>query len=196
MAVAKTRHKLAAGTAAAIVSATVAFTPQWEGYQLTAAKDKIGTGHPMTYCIGQTDEFGAVKAGTKFTKAYCDQKLFESLSKQYLPDLEPCINVDLPIKVWASFLDGSYNAGTGAMCKSPMVRLANQGKLVEACKAFQGWYIRSAGQIRTGLMARRSGRPGDVRKSEMQYCLDGVREGLPKEAEPAAVPAKKWWKVW
>jgi hypothetical protein len=28
----------------------------------------IGTGHPVTYCHGQTDEFGKVKVGTRFTK--------------------------------------------------------------------------------------------------------------------------------
>jgi lysozyme len=41
----------------------------WEGMDKVAKRDMIGTGHPVTYCYGQTDEFGKVKVGTRFTKA-------------------------------------------------------------------------------------------------------------------------------
>jgi lysozyme len=152
-----------------------------------AKKDMIGTGHPVTYCYGQTDEFGKVKEGTRFTKAECDKKLAESLPK-YLAKIEPCIKVPLPDKTKAALLDAAYNAGPAAVCRSPMVRKMNAGDLVGGCNAFAGWYVRSDGVVRRGLLARRG---GDARKGEKQLCLEGVAEGLPK-------PPKKgfWRRLW
>ncbi len=164
--------KLAAGTAAAVISATTAFTPVWEGMDVVAKKDLIGTGHPVTYCYGQTDEFGAVKVGTRFTKQQCDDALAKSLPK-YLDAIAPCVTVDLPVKTWASLLDAAYNAGPRAVCKSPMVAHFNSGDLEGGCEAFKGWYVRSAGQVRRGLIARRSGI--DSRKSELELCHDGLQ---------------------
>ncbi len=53
----KTSHKVGVSSAA-VVTAVIAFTAGWEGTDLVAKKDMIGTGHPLTYCHGQTDEFG------------------------------------------------------------------------------------------------------------------------------------------
>lgn len=183
----RTVGSVAAGTGgAAVIAATVAFLPAWEGMDKVAKRDMIGTGHPVTYCYGQTDEFGAVKVGTRFTKQECDEKLAQSLPK-YLAKLGACLKVELPVKTKAALLDASYNAGTGAVCKSPMVAKMNAGKIAAGCDAFDGWYVRSDGQVRKGLVARRAGeKHGDHRKSERALCLEGVDEGLPK-------PAKKWW---
>lgn len=190
---ATTKTKVAVGSAA-VIAATIAFLPNWEGMDKVAKRDMIGTGHPITYCYGQTSEFGDVKVGTRFTKAECDAKLAQSLPK-YLEQLDKCVKVVLPVKVMASLLDASYNAGTGAVCKSPMLAKMNAGDLVAGCNAFRGWYVRSAGEVRKGLIARRSG-IGDGRKSERDLCLEGVREGLAKPA-PAPVKAvaepKRWW---
>ncbi|TWA89599.1 lysozyme [Bradyrhizobium stylosanthis] len=175
---------------AAVIAATVAFLPAWEGMDAVAKKDMIGTGHPVTYCYGQTAEFGKVKEGTRFTKAECDQKLAESLPK-YLEQIQPCIKVPLPVKTEASLVDAAYNAGPRAVCRSPMLAKMNAGDLAGGCRAFRGWYTRSDGQERRGLIARRSG-IGDGRKSEMALCLEGVAEGLPK---PPA-PAKRSWFAW
>jgi lysozyme len=133
----------------------------------------IGTGHPVTYCYGQTDEFGKVAVGTRFTKEQCDEKLAESLPK-YLEQIGPYVHEPVPVKVMASLLDASYNAGAGAVRKSPMVANINSGNIRLGCEAFKGWYIRSDGQVRKGLVARRSGI--DSRKSEEQLCLEGLKE--------------------
>jgi lysozyme len=107
----------------------------------------------------------------------------------------------------AALLDAAYNAGPAAVCRSPMVARINAGDLRAGCDAFRGWYVRSAGQERKGLVARRSG-IGDGRKSERDLCLEGLKEtdgdwylhdaGRIKSApapvaEPAKQPAKKWW---
>lgn len=174
----KTSTKAGAGSLAVIAAATTILTV-WEGTDLVAKKDMIGTGHPMTYCHGQTDEFGAVKAGTRFTPAQCKDLLAKSLPK-YLTPLQACVNVELPVKTMAALLDAAYNAGPAAVCRSPMVKKMNAGDVRGGCHAFKGWYVRSDGKERRGLVARRSGLPGDKRKNEMQLCLEGWVEGVEK----------------
>lgn len=159
---------------AGVIAATAVFLPNWEGMDKVAKKDMIGTGHPVTYCYGQTDEFGKVAVGTKFNKEQCDQKLKESLPK-YLQRLDKCIKVPLPINSVAALLDASYNAGTGAVCKSPMLAKMNNGDIRGGCESFEGWYVRSDHQVRKGLVARRSG-IGDGRESERDRCLKGLSE--------------------
>jgi hypothetical protein len=51
----------------------------------------------------------------------------------------------------------------------------NEGSIKAGCEAFRGWYVRSDGQVRKGLIARRSG-IGDGRKSERDLCLEGLTE--------------------
>lgn len=178
---------------AGVIACCVAFTPTWEGMKTVASRDKIGTGHPVDYCYGQTDEFGKVKVGTRFTKQECDVKLAESLPK-YLDKVGPCVDVAVPVKTMAALVDASYNAGPAAVCKSPMVAKINAGNIRAGCNAFEGWYVRSAGQVRKGLIARRSGM--DARKSEKQLCLEGLSEpkaGWYLHGVPASVvtPPKK-----
>ncbi len=164
---------------AAIINQNVNFTPQWEGMDRVARYDKIGTGHPLTWCYGQTPaDASGVKPGQVFTKVECDAQIAKSLPKYldgvvtgYKGARDPRT---IPVKVWSALVDAAYNAGVGAVLKSPMMARLNAGDLRGACEAFAGWYVRSAGVVRPGLIARRSGRPGDVRKSERALCLEGV----------------------
>ncbi len=166
-------HGGVAAATAGVIAAAIAFTPTWEGMDAVAKRDMIGTGHPVTYCYGQTDEFGQVKVGMRFTIKQCDDALAKSLPK-YLAEIAPCVHVDLPDKTMAALLDAAYNAGSRAVCHSPMVARMNGGNLVAGCNAFQGWRIMSDGVVRKGLVARRSGI--DSRKSEKQLCLEGLQE--------------------
>lgn len=200
----KTWHKVAAGSgSAAVIAATVAFTPAWEGMDTVARRDPIGTGHPITYCYGQTSEFGRVKEGTRFTKTECDEKLKESLPK-YLDQVGPCVHVPVPVKTMASLVDAAYNAGSARVCHSPMVARINAGNIRGGCDAFDGWIIRGNGQVHRGLIARRAGeKHGDTRKSERALCLEGLNQAkrewytyspIPKD-EPK--PTKSFWRrVW
>lgn len=197
------KKTIATAGSAAVIAAAVAFTPIWEGMDAVAKKDMIGTGHPITYCYGQTDEFGKVKVGQRFTKRECDEKLAASLPV-YLNKIGPCVHVPVPVKTMASLLDGSYNAGSGAVCKSPMVARINAGNIRAGCEAFSGWYIRSDGVIRKGLIARRKGI--DARKSERQLCLEGLSEPstgwylhapvppAPRPITEKPKPACAWWR--
>lgn len=161
----KTSH--ATGIGAGAIAICVAFTPIWEGTDLVAKKDMIGTGRPMTYCHGQTDEFGKVKAGQRFTPAQCDDLLAKSLPK-YLAQITGCIKVDLPDKTEGALLDAAYNAGGAAVCKSPMIARMNAGDLKAGCESFRGWYVRASGRVVKGLQNRRN--------SEAELCLQGLSE--------------------
>lgn len=180
---ATTSKKAAVGTAA-IIALCVPFTAIREGTDLVAKRDPIGTGHPLTYCHGQTDEFGKVKAGQRFTPAQCDKLLAESLPT-YLTPLQACIHVDAPASVVAMELDAAYNAGTAAVCRSPMVAKTNAGDFKGACEAFSGWYIRASGRVVPGLINRRNG--------EKQFCLEHLNDPKPAPTTPAPAPKPSWW---
>lgn len=182
------KKTIAAGTAGGVIACCVAFTSIWEGMDKVAVVDRIGTGHPVTYCYGQTDEFGKVRPGQRFTKAECDEKLAESLPK-YLASIDKCIHVDMPDKTKAAYLDASYNAGPAAVCRSPMVAKANAGDLQGGCMAFAGWYVRSDGVVRKGLIARRTGI--DSRKSERQLCLEGLTDLAADDAPDQPIAIRK-----
>lgn len=184
----KPAPRAGAGSLAVIAAATTILTV-WEGTDLVAKKDMIGTGHPLTYCHGQTDEFGKVKEGQRFTPAQCKDLLAKSLPK-YLTPLQACVKVQLPVKTMAALLDAAYNAGPAAVCRSPMVAKMNAGDIRGGCEAFAGWYIRSDGQVRKGLVARRGGLPGDKRVNEKQLCLEGWVDGVEKPA-----PLTLWQKL-
>lgn len=186
---------IATASSAGVIACCVAFTPIWEGMDKVAVVDHIGTGHPITYCYGQTNEAGKVKAGQRFTKQQCDDLLARSLPV-YLDKIEPCVHVPLPDKTMASLLDASYNAGPAAVCKSPMVSKMNAGNLKAGCMAFDGWYIRASGKVVKGLINRRSG--DSTRKGEKELCLEGLGEAItlpPKPIAPTRFPVKcPWWK--
>jgi lysozyme len=170
---------MAAGITAAVISAVVPFTKAWEGSDLVAKRDMIGTGHPLTYCHGATAVDGSVRPGQRFTPAQCDALLAKSLPK-YLHPLQACIKVQAPIKVMAAALDAAYNAGPIAVCHSQIVTRINAGDFAGACNAFKGWYVRASGQVVRGLINRRN--------AEKMLCLEGVSEGIPKSTKPMP-----WW---
>jgi lysozyme len=164
---------ISAALMASIIGAAVPVTTSWEGMDKVARRDAIGTGHPVTYCYGQTDELGEVKVGQRFTKVDCDAAIQKSLPK-YVNGIAKCATHVFPVKIWAALLDGAYNAGIAAVCRSPMMARINEGDYAGGCNAFAGWYIRSDGVIRKGLIARRAGLRGDPRVSERELCMEGL----------------------
>lgn len=159
--------------AAAVIAITVPFLMGWEGMDPVAKRDMIGTGHPITYCNGLTSVDGEVKVGQRFTKQECEQRLALALPV-YLNALNKRITAPMPKKSAASLLDASFNAGSAAVGRSPMLAKMNAGKITAGCNSFEGWYVRSDGKVRKGLECRRSG--CDDRKSERALCLEGLSE--------------------
>lgn len=195
------------GSAGAVVACCVAFTPKWEGTDYVAKPDRVGTGHPITWCHGQTnvdrDAAHRVKTGQRFTKEECDAELAKSLPK-YLDPVSKCVHVPVPVKAMAAAVDAAYNAGPARVCQSPMVKHFNEGNIRAGCNAFDGWIVRGDGHVLPGLIARRSGElHGDKRQSERALCLEGLNDPASEwfvpngahiaDAKPVAAP-KSWWR--
>lgn len=172
----KTSHK-AGATGAGAIAICLTFTPIWEGMDLVAKRDMIGTGNPITYCNGMTSVDGTVMVGQRFTPEQCRALLAKALPKYWDP-LEPCIKVDIPVQTAASLLDASLNAGPAAVCKSPMLAKINSGDIRGGCEAFSNWYITTknhgARSVIPGLVNRRGGNPNEHRKTEKALCLEGL----------------------
>ena len=191
---ATTSQKIQGGAAAAVLATLVIFTPAWEGTDYVAKPDAVGTGHPITWCHGQTnadrDTDHKVKSGQRFTKQECDDELKKSLPA-YLNPVAKCLHAPVPVKSMASIVDAAYNAGPARVCSSAMVKHFNAGEIKAGCNAFDGWIVRGAGNVLPGLIARRAGElHGDKRKSERALCLEGLKEETDKSKwfYPPSVP--------
>lgn len=154
------KKKLGAGAAAVVIATTTPFIAKWEGLETTAYRDIVGV---PTVCYGETR---GVKMGDTYTKDQCMNMLKVAVG-EYYTKIQPCMtNKDIPVGVQASLLELAYNVGTGAACKSTMMKLANQGKYKEACRELDKW-IRAGGQPIKGLQNRRA-------DSKINLCLKGL----------------------
>lgn len=154
------RKKLAAGTAAVVIATATPFIAKWEGLETKAYRDIVGI---PTVCYGETR---SVKMGDTYTKEQCFAMLEKGVAEFYAK-LQPCMtNPNIPVGVQASMLELAYNAGTGAVCKSTMMRLANQGKFKEACDELGKW-VKAGGRTVKGLENRRA-------DSKVTLCKKGL----------------------
>lgn len=161
-------HKIGiAGATAGAVALAVPIVKQFEGVWLTAKVDTIGTGKPVSYCFGQTSEFGKVKAGTKFTPQECDKMLADSLPK-YDAEISACIKVHVSDKTRAAFISFAYNVGSSAFCHSKIATRLNGGDAKGACDAMLA-YNHAQGRVVKGLTNRRN--------AERNLCLEGLTDG-------------------
>jgi GH24 family phage-related lysozyme (muramidase) len=142
-------NKKVTGAVAAVVIATATpFIAKWEGLETKAYKDIVGV---PTVCYGETR---GVKMGDTYTKEQCLAMLQVGVAEFYA-NLQPCMtNPNIPVGVQASLLELAYNVGTGAVCKSTMLKLANQGKYKEACDELGKW-VKAGGRTVKGLENRR-----------------------------------------
>ena len=155
------RQKTGWVAAAAI---TVALVAGFEGYASKPYVDTVGTGHPETWCYGETAaDGGKVPAyGTLFTKAECTASLQEKLTNVYDPAIRKCIHVPLPPHREAALVSAAYNLGPGAVCHGPIARNLNAGDIVAGCRAILA-YDHARGRRLLGLTKRRV--------IEYQLCL-------------------------
>lgn len=152
--------KLAAGATAVVITMATPFIAKWEGLKTTAYRDIVGI---PTVCYGETRN---VKMGDAYTKEEC-MAMLQVAVEDYYTKIEPCMtNKNIPVGVQASLVELAYNVGVGAVCKSTMMKLANQGKYKEACKELDKW-VKASGQPIKGLQNRRA-------ESKVQLCQKGL----------------------
>lgn len=156
-----------AGVAAASIAASAAFVAPWEGLRTRAYQDIVGV---WTVCYGETK---GVEPGDRYSKAECEAMLSREL-RQYAVDLGKCLKADLPEGAAVAFLSWSYNVGTGAACRSTLVRRANAGDLFGACDELLRWN-RAGGRVVQGLVNRR--------EAEHRICVNSLEAaGLRRRA--------------
>jgi lysozyme len=160
------------------IAACTAVTGAFEGCDLTAKVDTIGTGHPLTWCHGET--IGDAKPGERFTKAQCDAML-EARLPSYWAQIKPCIHVETSDNEKIAYTSAAYNIGPAAFCRSAIVRDLNAGNHPAACGALM-LYTHARGKFVQGLYNRRD--------QERKICL--TPDPAPTPVIPAAPPAKVW----
>lgn len=149
-----------AGSAAAIALA-ISFIGGWEGLRTTAYQDIVGV---WTVCYGETR---GVDPGDSYTVAECDDMLAREILA-FEAELDRCLTreAEMPVGMKVALVSWAYNVGTGAACRSTLVRLANAGDFEAACEQLPRWN-RAGGRVIRGLTNRRM--------SERELCLEAAR---------------------
>lgn len=176
----KTRTRGLIALTGALLALAIATIGGFEGRRTTAYQDVVGV---WTICDGIT---AGVKKGDTRTPAECDALLKATIERTEAA-LDKCLTVDVPGKTKVALVSWAYNVGTGAACGSTLVRLANAGKLDEACRQLPRWNKggRPLRPIR-GLTERRA--------AELAMCLAGLKS--PAAVEPSASQSGWTWWLW
>lgn len=141
-------NKQRSAVAALVVSATtlvgIALN---EGYQSQAYHDAVGI---PTIGFGETKD---VKMGQKTTPERALVTLLKS-AEDHGNQIKECIQVPLYQNEYDAYVSFSYNIGTGAFCKSTLVKKLNAQDYAGACKELLRWN-RAGGKVLPGLTKRR-----------------------------------------
>ncbi|MAB00091.1 MAG: hypothetical protein CMN87_12035 [Stappia sp.] len=155
----RTRLKIA-GALSALGIAAAGLIGGFEGLRTTAYLDPVGV---PTVCYGETR---GVEMGDRHTAEECRAMLGDALI-EFEQDMRACLDHpdEIPDGPYTAFLSLAYNIGTGAFCRSTLVRLANAGDLRGACNQLPRWN-RAGGRVLQGLVNRRA--------KEKEICLAGL----------------------
>jgi lysozyme len=157
MAQIKAKHVGIAGASATCLALCAGVVTNFEGERLKTYRDVIGI---PTYCVGETR---GAQMGKTYTHAEC-QGILEARLKEFADGVAGCVAVPMSDDRYAAMISFSYNIGTGAFCKSSVVRLLNEGKGKEACDHMLA-YDRAGGRVIVGLKHRR--------EAEHKLCMQG-----------------------
>lgn len=136
------------GSVAGALLAAAALVMPWEGYEARPYRDMVGV---MTVCYGSTTSIEQ----RSYTRSECEQRLQSELGG-YFAGLSQCIRQPLREHEWVALLSWSYNVGTGAACRSTLVRRINAGERGPGwCAELDRWVYAGGKRVR-GLINRRA----------------------------------------
>ena len=118
-----------------------------EGYRSEAYKDAVGI---PTLGFGET---AGVKMGDKTTPERALVQLLESTEK-HADAIRQCIHVPLYQHEFDAYISLAYNIGTGAFCRSTLVKKLNAKDYAGACEEIRRWN-KAGGKVLPGLVKRR-----------------------------------------
>lgn len=151
----KTRITVAA---LAVSAACLVGIATHEGYRGEAYKDAVGV---PTIGFGET---AGVKPGDRTTPERALVQLLSSTEK-HADAIRQCIKVPLYQHEFDSYVSLAYNIGTGAFCKSTLVKKLNAKDYTGACEEIRRWN-RAGGKVLPGLTKRR--------ETEYRMCMGAV----------------------
>lgn len=158
----KQKLVISAATAAAIYIAAP-IIELVEGVEYKAYMDIAGI---KTVCAGITGP--DVVWGKKYSAREC-RNLLEKHIQIHGKHVQDAVTYPISAETRAALISFSYNVGGSAMRKSTAVRLINQGKIEQGCRALGMWNkITKNGKkvVVKGLVNRRN--------EEIKLCLSGV----------------------
>ena len=126
-----------------------------EGYEGNAYQDIVGI---WTIGFGTTE---GVTRGQKIDPVTALQRKLSDVQK-FEGAIKQCVTVPLHQYEYDAYLSLAYNIGSGAFCRSTLVRYLNEGQYDMACREILRWN-RAGGKVVQGLANRR--------EKEYQQCL-------------------------
>lgn len=159
----KQKLVVGAATAAAIYIAA----PLIELVEGVESKPYMDIAGVPTVCAGITGP--DVILGKKYSNREC-RNLLEKHIKIHGKYVQDAVTYPIAPETRAALISFSYNVGGSAMRNSTAVRLINQGKIEQGCKALGMWNkARVNGKLKVvkGLVNRRN--------EEIKLCLSGLQ---------------------
>ncbi|WP_210251308.1 lysozyme [Aureimonas psammosilenae] len=152
------------------MAAATAYTGAWEGTSYVAYLDTIASPPVWTICNGDTYN---VKKGDVETREGCAARLRRQILEHEARMIQCAPQLwDVPADSYIAINDWAYNTGTGAACKSGLIRKVKAGDIRGACMELSRWVF-AGGKVVKGLANRRmNGLPGLI--SERALCLRGL----------------------
>ncbi len=158
---------------AAIVAAIVASLALWESSNKHIGTPYYDVAGILTVCDGITGK--DVVKGKYYTREECKQLTAEYVNAMVYR-MSACVTADLPDGMWVWLGHFTYNIGNKGFCNSSIVKKANAGDFVGACKGMAAWTwttikgkkvnCRKAGKVCSGLVTRRD--------FEVSSCLNAL----------------------
>lgn len=133
--------------ALAVSAAALVGIATHEGYRGEAYRDAAGI---PTIGYGET---AGVKMGDKITPERALVQLLESTEK-HADAIRQCIHVPLYQHEFDAYISLAYNIGTGAFCRSTLVKKLNAKDYAGACEEIRRWN-KAGGKVLPGLVKRR-----------------------------------------
>jgi lysozyme len=128
------KGKVGAIAALAVILAAAPFVAKHEGIVTRTYVDPVGI---RTACGGETDR--SITMRERFTRDECVAVMGASLYAHALA-VDKCITRPLATHEAVAVLSWSYNVGTGAACKSTLVKMLNAGAPASAwCAQLLRW---------------------------------------------------------
>lgn len=136
-----------------------------EGISTIAYQDVGGV---WTICNGETN---GVYAGMQVTEEFC-KKLTPKQASTFMMKVFHKLKFPVSLDTFVSHVSFAYNVGPYGYYGSQVLKLTNQGKVAEGCRAMMNWY--KAGGKSCYLKSSKC--PGLInrRKDEVRTCLRGL----------------------